>query len=271
MKEAAVKMVNYKNQVSCISACVIEFPLEIKASGLFEASKLATVALWGQFTLGKFWTRIFGPMALLLNVASTRYRFRVLKAWSFEAHLSNYLPFYASIPLQKLLLFLDTLSLLNLRMRRTHSTRHHVRPSMVLPTDDLGVLREGEESTEDTLRKQLLEREREVDRVCRRISDCWCEFDPFSLTVAKVNYTDVTRPACSTPAPWGGSRPPTRVQEPRTNFAGYTEGEREMYGWFGEVRLGDPTFLIFDTFQAKSARENARARVDQVGGWTLAG
>ena len=42
---------------------------------------------------------------------------------------------------------------------------------MVLPTDDLGVLREGEESTEDILRKQLLEREREIDRVCRRIPD----------------------------------------------------------------------------------------------------
>lgn len=55
-------------------------------------------------------------------------------------------------------------------MRRAQSARHNVRPSLVLPADDLGVLREGDESIEDMLRKQLLEKEREIDKVCYGIS-----------------------------------------------------------------------------------------------------
>jgi len=47
---------------------------------------------------------------------------------------------------------------------QTRRTRHHARPS-IIQTDDLGVLREGDESTEDLLRRQLLEREREIDRL----------------------------------------------------------------------------------------------------------
>jgi len=35
----------------------------------------------------------------------------------------------------------------------------------VLATDDLGVLREGDESGEDTLRRQLMDKEREIDKV----------------------------------------------------------------------------------------------------------
>jgi hypothetical protein len=50
-------------------------------------------------------------------------------------------------------------------MRRAQSVRHHPRPSLALASDDLGVLREGDESNEDVLRKQLLERDRECDRV----------------------------------------------------------------------------------------------------------
>lgn len=48
--------------------------------------------------------------------------------------------------------------------RRSQTTRHYARPSL-LQTDDLGVLREADESAEDVLRRQLLEREREIDRV----------------------------------------------------------------------------------------------------------
>jgi hypothetical protein len=36
---------------------------------------------------------------------------------------------------------------------------------MALGTDDLGVLKEGEESNEDVLRRQLLEKDRENDKV----------------------------------------------------------------------------------------------------------
>lgn len=54
---------------------------------------------------------------------------------------------------------------MSLHTRRSQSTRHYARPSQLLQSDDLGVLREGDESTEDILRRQLLEREREIDRV----------------------------------------------------------------------------------------------------------
>lgn len=49
-------------------------------------------------------------------------------------------------------------------MRRVQSLRHHTRPSLATMTDDLGVLRE-EESTEDALRRELLAKDRENDKV----------------------------------------------------------------------------------------------------------
>jgi hypothetical protein len=51
-------------------------------------------------------------------------------------------------------------------MRRAQSNKHHPRPSNALPSDDLGVLREGGETVEDHLRRHLLEKDRENDRVC---------------------------------------------------------------------------------------------------------
>ncbi|KAF9237063.1 hypothetical protein BU15DRAFT_49206 [Melanogaster broomeanus] len=53
-------------------------------------------------------------------------------------------------------------------MRRPQSVRNHYhRPSINvnLGTDDLGVLREGDESTEDALRRQLLDKDRENDKL----------------------------------------------------------------------------------------------------------
>ena len=50
-------------------------------------------------------------------------------------------------------------------MKRAQSARHFARPLHVLATDDLGVLREGDESGEDTLRRQLMDKEREIDKV----------------------------------------------------------------------------------------------------------
>lgn len=53
-------------------------------------------------------------------------------------------------------------------MRRAQSVRHYARPSLgnlALAGDELGVLREGDETNEDVLRRQLLEKDRENDRV----------------------------------------------------------------------------------------------------------
>lgn len=54
-------------------------------------------------------------------------------------------------------------------MRRTQSVKNYVRPSLALATDDLGVLREGDETNEDVLRRQLLDRDRENDKLQTQI------------------------------------------------------------------------------------------------------
>ena len=52
------------------------------------------------------------------------------------------------------------------RMRRTQSVRNHVRnTSMLEGNDELGMLRETEEDVEEALRRQLLEKDRENDKV----------------------------------------------------------------------------------------------------------
>ena len=50
-------------------------------------------------------------------------------------------------------------------MKRAQTARHFARPLHVFATDDLGVLREGDESDKDTLRRQLMDRGREIDKV----------------------------------------------------------------------------------------------------------
>ncbi|KAJ7443889.1 hypothetical protein B0H11DRAFT_1813277 [Mycena galericulata] len=50
-------------------------------------------------------------------------------------------------------------------MRRAQSVRNHGRPSLAIGADDLGILREGNESNEDVLRRQLMEKGRENDRL----------------------------------------------------------------------------------------------------------
>ena len=52
-----------------------------------------------------------------------------------------------------------------LKMRRAQSVRHYARSSLAPGADDLGVLKE-DESVEDVLRRQLLEKDRECDKVC---------------------------------------------------------------------------------------------------------
>ncbi|KAJ7847823.1 hypothetical protein B0H14DRAFT_908413 [Mycena olivaceomarginata] len=50
-------------------------------------------------------------------------------------------------------------------MRRAQSVRNYGRPSLAIGADDLGVLREGNESDEDILRRQLIDKDRENDRL----------------------------------------------------------------------------------------------------------
>ncbi|OBZ78976.1 hypothetical protein A0H81_01319 [Grifola frondosa] len=51
-------------------------------------------------------------------------------------------------------------------MRRAQSVRHYPRPSLALSgADDLSVLKETDESVEDVLRRQLLEKDRENDKL----------------------------------------------------------------------------------------------------------
>jgi len=50
-------------------------------------------------------------------------------------------------------------------MRRAQTTRHRARLSLALAADDLGILREGEESNEDVLRRELHDKGRENDKV----------------------------------------------------------------------------------------------------------
>ncbi|KAG1742631.1 uncharacterized protein EDB91DRAFT_287616 [Suillus paluster] len=50
-------------------------------------------------------------------------------------------------------------------MRRAMSVRNYVRPTLALAADDLGMLREGDEAIEDVLRRQLLDKDRENDKL----------------------------------------------------------------------------------------------------------
>lgn len=51
-------------------------------------------------------------------------------------------------------------------MRRAQTTRHYGRPSLALGADDLGMLKETpDETAEDVLRRQLIDKDRECDRV----------------------------------------------------------------------------------------------------------
>lgn len=53
-------------------------------------------------------------------------------------------------------------------MRRAQNIKHYSRPSLALGADDLTVLKENpDESIEDVLRRQLLEKDRENDKVAR--------------------------------------------------------------------------------------------------------
>lgn len=56
-------------------------------------------------------------------------------------------------------------------MRRANTMSRMSRPSIALASDDLGVLREGNETDEDVLRRQLIQKDREVDQVCTSLNN----------------------------------------------------------------------------------------------------
>ena len=49
---------------------------------------------------------------------------------------------------------------------RSYTNGAHSRPSLQLGADDMGTLTEGDERPEDGLRKKLLDKDRENDKVC---------------------------------------------------------------------------------------------------------
>ncbi|PFH48108.1 hypothetical protein AMATHDRAFT_150576, partial [Amanita thiersii Skay4041] len=61
--------------------------------------------------------------------------------------------------------------LLHSSMRRAQATRHYPRPSLALASDDLGLLKEGSETNEDVLRRQLLDMDRENDKLRDQIQN----------------------------------------------------------------------------------------------------
>ncbi|KAF5312175.1 hypothetical protein D9619_002447 [Psilocybe cf. subviscida] len=78
-------------------------------------------------------------------------------------------------------------------MRRAQSVRNHMaRPSLALAADDLGVLREGDESNEDVLRRQLVDKDRECDRV-RLSLRSRCDME-LNMTVAALQQQLKLRP-----------------------------------------------------------------------------
>lgn len=54
-------------------------------------------------------------------------------------------------------------------MRRAQSVRYNRPSSIALAPDDLGILRENDESNEDVLRRQLLDKDRENDKLQSQI------------------------------------------------------------------------------------------------------
>lgn len=120
-------------------------------------------------------------------------------------------------------------------MRRAQSVRHYGRPSLALGADDLGVLREGDESNEDILRRQLLDKDRENDKV----TSMRLLFPSTSHASSSATNSSADPSSTSVTAAAFGEYPSTRkgIQKPRVTVAGNPEGERTMYGRSREVSI----------------------------------
>ncbi|KAI0962666.1 hypothetical protein AcV7_001460 [Taiwanofungus camphoratus] len=115
-------------------------------------------------------------------------------------------------------------------MRRAQSVRHYARPSLALGADDLGMLKESpEESNEDVLRRQLLEKDRENDKVASfpglaqgpPMSALICH----SSTPAADSNTGVTSTASTTATSGENSSIRERVHKFGNSASGYPKGE----------------------------------------------
>lgn len=95
-------------------------------------------------------------------------------------------------------------------MRRAQSVRNHTngRPSYQHATDDMGILTEGDERPEDGLRKKLLEKDRENDKVSffqKRLLRFLGVPEPWFAVAAAWTDSDVA--GSTLPATICGSRP----------------------------------------------------------------
>jgi len=128
-------------------------------------------------------------------------------------------------------------------MRRAQSVRHHQKSSLAIGVDDLGILREGEDSVEDLLRKQMIDKERECDRVCASLSLSLHKLSDSSYILTQQNrFLAATHGSSSSRStrPTSANRKapgnPEGAQESWTFASGYTKRKREMYEWLGTVR-----------------------------------
>ena len=96
-------------------------------------------------------------------------------------------------------------------MRRAQSVRHYTRPSLALAADDLGALKEADETTEDVLRRQLLDKDRENDKVSER-TNC-PEHAPHAVAAADAGATSASA-ACATTTVGDNTRIGEGIQEP---------------------------------------------------------
>jgi hypothetical protein len=92
-------------------------------------------------------------------------------------------------------------------MRRSQTVRHNPRPSQALNTDDLGILVESDESTEDVLRKQLLEKELENARVSPFVPQLSQFVTSNYVPSVEDDHPNVARSASAAPAIGGSTKP----------------------------------------------------------------
>ena len=99
-------------------------------------------------------------------------------------------------------------------MRRAQSVRHYTRASVpTTGTNDMGVLKEDpEESTEVSLRRQLLDKSKENDKVCGVNSRYFADFDLASFF------------PCAAPRPNSGAPSAARATATHRGCSGVAEG-----------------------------------------------
>lgn len=119
-------------------------------------------------------------------------------------------------------------------MRRAQSVRHYARSSLALAVDDLGTLKEGDESNEDVLRRQLLDKDRENDKV-KRLLMLWLNL--LTENAAAYPTPNASGPALWTSASGESSRVREGVQEFGLDLARHTAGEWTVYGGAWPVRI----------------------------------